>query len=245
LAGLLRRALGNLAALSFPANCILCRSSLDRPFDGPVCEVCLRSLPRIRPPYCPRCGLPYEEGVAPGPCGACRGGPRPRRFRMARAAGPYEGDLRESLIHLKFRGRERLASPLGRFVFERCVVSGGLERPVAVIPVPLGRARRRTRGYNQAELLGGVIARLAGVPMSTHVLVKSKERPPQAELSAGARWRNALGAYQAHLPSHLVDEPLWLVDDVFTTGATVEACTRALLRQGAGAVDVLTVARVR
>jgi predicted amidophosphoribosyltransferase len=81
--------------------------------------------------------------------------------------------------------------------------------------------------------------------MKSHILIKSKQRPPQAELGAGARWRNAIGAYQARIPSSLVGEPLLLVDDVFTTGATVESCTRALLKAGAGAVDVLTVARVR
>jgi ComF family protein len=241
----LRLGLGNLAVLAFPASCILCRSSLDRPLDGPLCYECLQSLPRIRQPYCPRCGLPYEEGVAPGLCGSCRGGPRRRRFRLARAAGPYEGDLRESLIHLKFRGRQRIASSLGRFAFERCVLSDALEKPVAVVPVPLGRIRRRQRGYNQAELLAVAIARLAEVPMKRRVLVKSKERPPQAELSAEARWRNAVGAYQARIPSRLFGKPLLLVDDVFTTGATVEACTRALLKAGAGLVDVLTVARVR
>ena len=243
--GLGRLGLGGLAALAFPARCVLCRCHLEWPLDGPLCDACRWCLPCIRPPYCPRCGLPYQEGVAPGVCGPCRGGPRRRRFRFARAAGPYEGALRESLIHLKFRGRQRIASTLGRFAFERCLSSGELVRPVAVVPVPLSRSRRRQRGYNQSELLAGVVARLARLPMKRRILIKHKERPPQAELSAESRWRNAAGAYRARIPSSLRGKPLLLVDDVFTTGATVEACAGVLLRAGAGSVDVLTIARVR
>jgi ComF family protein len=158
--------------------------------------------------------------------------------------GPYEDGLRESLIHLKFRGRQKIASELGRLAFERCLSSGELEKPAAVVPVPLSRSRRKQRGYNQSELLAGVVARQARVPMKRRILVKHKERPPQAELSSESRWRNAAGAYRARIPSSLQGELFLLVDDVFTTGATVEACTRVLLRAGAGSVDVLTVARV-
>jgi competence protein ComFC len=231
--------------LAFPSRCILCRAPLDWPLDGPICEACRLSLPHIQPPYCPRCGLPYQQSVAPGICGPCRGVARRRRFRIARSAGPYEAGLRQSLVHLKFRGCQRIAGTLGRLAFERCMLLGELAKPAAVVPVPLSRKRRRQRGYNQSMLLAGVVARLAGVPMKSRILVKHKERPPQAELSAAIRWRNAAGAYRAQIPSYLRGKAILLVDDVFTTGATVEACTRVLLRAGAGSVDVLTVARVR
>jgi ComF family protein len=148
------------------------------------------------------------------------------------------------LIHLKFRGRHKIASALGRLAFERYVASGEMEKPAAVVPVPLSRARRRQRGYNQSELLAGVVAKQARVPMKRHILVKHKERPPQADLSAEGRWRNAAGAYRARVPVSLRGKLLLLVDDVYTTGATVEACTRVLLRAGASSVDVLTMARV-
>ncbi len=163
---------------------------------------------------------------------------------MARAAGPYEAGLRECLLQLKFGGRQRLAATLGKLAFERSIGCGQLGVPDRVVAVPLHRRRRRQRGYNQAELLARTVAHLAGVPLRRGALVKIKDRPPQAELSAESRWRNAAGAYRAKIPPSLWGRDFLLIDDVYTTGATVDACTRALLRSGAGAVDVLTVARV-
>ncbi len=230
-------------AVAFPARCFLCQINLDWPHRGPLCNECRINLPVIEYPYCPRCGLAYAVGVAGGYCGPCRDR-RLRSFRKARAAGPYEAGLKECLLQFKYGGRERLASTLGRLAFERSLASKELSRPDAVLGVPLHRRRRRRRGYNQADLLAGVVGRLADVPAIGGVLVKIKDRPPQAELNAGSRWRNARGAYRARIPPSLSGKDFLLVDDVFTTGATVEACTRALLRSGAGAVDVLTVARV-
>ncbi len=238
---ILSKVIGGLVALSFPARCVLCSCDLDWPLQGPICEACWKNMPSITPPFCPRCGLPYPKSAPHGLCGPCQ--QNRRRFRLARAAGPYEGALRESLLQFKFGGRYRLGSALGRFAFEGSFGSGELRVPKAVVPVPLNRRRRRERGYNQAELLARTIAKIAGVPV-VEMLTKVKDRPPQAELEAASRWRNAAGAYRARIPRTLQGKDLLLVDDVFTTGATVETCVRALVRSGAGAVDVLTVARV-
>jgi ComF family protein len=151
--------------------------------------------------------------------------------------------LKETLLSLKYAGRARLASALGRLAFRALVAPGELDAGAAVVPVPLHWRRRRERGYNQAELLARAIAGAADRPCC-RALVKVAPRPPQAGLSAAARLRNAAGAYRARLPGRLLGARLLLVDDVFTTGATAEACTRALLRAGARSVDVLTVARV-
>jgi ComF family protein len=151
--------------------------------------------------------------------------------------------VRECLHALKYSGRRRIASTLGRLA-SRAVLSGDLHRASAVIPVPLSRRRRRERGFNQAELVARAVARETGIRLVTRALAKTSERPPQAGLSAAARRRNAAGAYRARLPRTLRGEAVLLVDDVMTTGATAEAAARALLRGGAGAVDVLTLARV-
>lgn len=232
-----------MAALAFPARCLVCFDAIDCPHRGPLCEDCRLSLPYIEPPFCPRCGLPYAAGVADGLCGPCRG-KRRRSLRTARAAGPYEGALKECLLQFKFGGRHRLGSSLGRLLFERTLLAGQLPVPAAVVAVPLHRRRRRQRGYNQAELLAESVAGFIGAPLKRRVLRKLEDRPPQAELSAASRWSNASGAYRAVVPPSLEGKDLLLVDDVFTTGATVESCARALRRAGAGAVDVLTVARV-
>ena len=123
-------------------------------------------------------------------------------------------------------------------------MSGELPRPEVVIPVPLTRRRRRERGFNQASIVARVVARRVGVPMQPRLLRKIRERAPQAGLTARRRRENAAGAYEARLPPSLRGAAVLLVDDVFTTGATVEAGAKALLGAGAGAVDVLTLARV-
>jgi ComF family protein len=242
MAGPLGSILGGLVAFGFPSNCIVCKTALEWPLDRPICEPCWRAIPFIAPPFCGRCGLPYEQSVAEGLCGACRAEGR-RRFRRARAVGRYEGVLRETILALKFAGRTKLATGLGRLAFRRRILTGEIAPGEAVVPVPLHWRRRRERGFNQAELLARAIARAAERPCR-RALVKVTPRPPQAGLSAAARRRNAAGAYRARLSPSLMGKPMLLVDDVFTTGATVEACARALLRAGAGSVDVLTVARV-
>jgi ComF family protein len=238
----LKAGLQGLGALFFPSICLLCRGSLRLPLEGPLCGSCLERFPRIEEPFCPRCGLPYGEGVAPGLCGTCR--ERPRYFRRARAAAPYLDDVRLSLHALKYGGRRRVAEILGRRAGRTWVASGELSGASAVIPVPLSPRRKRERGYNQAELIAKAVAREARLPLRRRVLKKTKECPPQAGLSASSRRTNVRSAYRARLPRSLRGKTLLLVDDVLTTGATAEAAALALLAAGAGAVDVLTLARV-
>jgi ComF family protein len=145
---------------------------------------------------------------------------------------------------LKFRGRRRLASLLGREAARRWVLSGDLWGAAALVPVPLSRKRRRERGYNQAALIARAVSRESGIPIRARILKKIRERPPQAGLSREARRKNVAGVYRASLPPSLRGETLLLVDDVLTTGATADSASRALLAAGAGAVDVLALARV-
>lgn len=230
-----------LGAVVFPSNCIVCRSGLDAPLDGPLCRPCFERLPRLEEPLCPRCGLPFEMDVEPGLCGPCRR--VARSFRRARALSPYVDEVRVCLHALKFDGRRRLARVLGRGAAQKWL-SSELAGASAVVPVPLSRRRRRARGFNQAELIAKAVAREFRIPLQTRVLKKTRDRPPQSGLSASARRRNVAGVYRARVPLALRGKVLLLVDDVLTTGATAEAAARALLSAGAGAVDVLTLARV-
>jgi ComF family protein len=227
-----------LAAILLPSECLLCSSLLPRPLDGPICLHCLDRLPRLTEPLCPRCGLPYDRLVAPGLCGPCRAGGR--WFRRARAGFVYEDGVRVAVHALKFGAREKIGSVLGALTAEMWA----LPEYAAVIPVPLSRKRRRERGFNQAEAVARSVAKRVGAPVRSRVLVKQKDCPPQAGLSASSRRRNVSGVYRASLPVSLQGEVLLLVDDVLTTGATAESAARVLRRAGAGAVDVLTLARV-
>ena len=146
---------------------------------------------------------------------------------------------------LKFGGCERIAAVLGEIAGRRWIREGQLGGYAAIVPVPLSRKRRLRRGFNQAERIAQAVASLAAAELRPALLDKLGERPPQAGLSAAERKRNASGAYRASIPTALRGRDVLLVDDVFTTGATVEAAARALRRAGAGSVDVLTIARVR
>ena len=238
----LRLSLHGIAAVLFPSDCFLCQTLLSRPLDGPICLRCLDRLPRIIEPFCPRCGVPYSRFVAPGVCGPCR--KSGRSFRRARAALIYESTVRLAVHGLKFGGRERIGSVLGTLAAEMWIGPGRLEGYSAVVPLPLSRKRRRERGFNQAEVVARAVGKSTGIPVRTRVLLKRRDCPPQAGLSASARMKNVASVYRAAVPATLREREVLLVDDVLTTGATVEAAARVLRRGGVAAVDVLTVARV-
>ena len=175
---------------------------------------------------------------------------RRRPFRLAVAAAPYEGVFQKAVVELKFRRREVLADLLAGPAIrafrtaprDSGAATGGLP-PVAAVPVPVPFWRGRRRGFNQAELLARPVARALGIPVRRGLL-RRRARPPQTLVSPSARRRNVRGAFRAgRLPGELAGRPLLLVDDVFTTGSTVEAAARALVRAGSGPVDILTVAR--
>ena len=240
-----RRAFGQLL---FPRGCCLCEGFLEDPLLSPVCPGCIDRLRPLVVPTCPKCGLFFAPTAAPGLCGECR--VRRRPFRMAVAAAPYEGVFQRALLELKFRRREVLADLLAgpaTCAFRRAPRDPGAGTagmlPVAAVPIPLPFWRSRRRGFNQSELLARPVARALGIPVVRGVL-RRRARPPQTEVSPSARRRNVRGAFRAaRLPEGLVGRPLLLVDDVFTTGSTVETAVRTLIRAGAGPVDVLTVAR--
>ncbi len=240
-----RRCFGQLL---FPRGCCLCEGFLEDPLLSPVCPGCVDRLRPLTAPACPKCGLFFAPSAAPGLCGECR--VRKRPFRMAVAAAPYEGVFQRALLELKFRRREVLAELLAgpavyafRHASRDPEAGGEAMLPVAVLPVPLPFWRRRRRGFNQSEQLASPVARSLGIPLVRSVL-RRRARPPQTLMSPSARRRNVRGAFRVRrLPEQLVGRPLLLVDDVFTTGSTVEAAVRTLIRAGAGPVDVLTVAR--
>jgi ComF family protein len=139
-------------------------------------------------------------------------------------------------------------TPLARWFAERLAETAAAEPTFAeaelVVPVPLDAARRRERGYNQAELIARPLARLLGKPLEPSLLVRTRARPDKLKLSRHERWQTVRGAYRASEGVRIDKARILLVDDVFTTGATLDACARALRAQGARHVLAATVARV-
>ena len=229
-----------ILAVALAPCCAACGELLRHPTRGPVCDSCWRSILPLTPPLCDRCGDPLPTWrVVSVPLACC---PRCRRTRRlidrARAIGAYDGALRAIVHALKYEGRRSLARPLGRLMRERGadVLSGA----ACVVPVPLHPSRRRQRGFNQAADL----ARHIGLPV-VPALRRVRATATQTGLPAGQRHRNVRDAFAVTRAARAWSGAvIVLIDDVSTTGATLEACARALKQTGAAEVRALTAARV-
>ncbi len=226
--------LRGLVDVLFPPVCQVCRAS----GDFPLCPRCRAGISLIRPPVCQKCGKPLR-----GPsdlvftCIPCRH--RRAYFACARAAGVYDGLLRDAIHALKFGGCQALAEPLGRLIGEVAATDSRLRADV-VVPVPLHPRRLRERGFNQAELLAAEVAAYLNLPMHGDVLRRVRETAPQTGLGRTDRRSNVRAAFAAR--EGLRGRRVMLVDDVMSTGTTVAECARALRATGAREVVVATAA---
>ena len=229
----------SLLSVLLAPSCAACEEPLLCPTRGPVCDRCWDSILPLTPPLCDRCGDPLPSwrvvSLPLAGCPRCRR--NPRRIDRARAIGAYDGALRAIVHALKYDGRRSLARPLARLMRERGAEM--LDGADAVVPVPLHPSRRRHRGFNQA----GDLARHLGLPVSP-ALRRVRATATQTSLPAGQRHRNMRAAFAAtRHAANLAGAVVVLVDDVSTTGATLDACARALKEAGVKEVRALTAAR--
>ena len=234
-------ALGDaLLAVLFAPACAACGRQLERPTRGPVCEACWGSIRALTPPLCAACGDPLPTwrtiSLPLARCARCRRAPR--HVDCARSIGEYEGALRAIVHAMKYEGRRSLARPLAVLMRERgAAMLAGAD---AAVPVPLHPSRRRARGFTQAADL----ARHVGVRVAP-ALRRVRATAAQAALPAGRRHGNVRGAFAAtRAAAALRGRIVVLIDDVSTTGATLDACARALKACGVREVRALTAARV-
>jgi len=209
--------------LLFPPRCASCGAA-----GRSVCPVCARRVPVVTPPLCARCGRPSED-----PLSACAECPPPV-ISVVRTPFLYDGPVADLVRALKFRGWAWAARALGG-----AMAAVWEERVDVVTWVPLSRARRRERGFDQAERLARVVARRLDRPLEP-LLRRVADTPAQARLSGPDRRRALRDAFVARRRSA---RSVLLVDDVLTTGATAAACARALREAGAAEVAVLAAAR--
>ena len=234
-----------LVAVAIAPRCAACASVLDRPLHGPVCTGCWLAIRPLLPPLCRACGgmLPSWRtlSVETKLCPSCRR--RPGAIDSGRSLGAYEGALREIVHAFKYDGRRTVGAHLGRRLQaeSRDVIANAR----CVIPVPLHPWRRLRRGFNQAADLAQALER----PV-VHALWRTRATAAQTGLTAAARRRNVRGAFRLSpllsrrtLRTCVNGQVVVLVDDVWTTGATLNECARVLKDVGAKEVRALTVAR--
>jgi ComF family protein len=242
LRGVGRRLLRGLVDVALPPACMACRAAVDEP--GCLCGQCWGRLSFIAPPFCDRLGTPLPYGFGEGRLLSPAAREAPPAYGRARAVAEF-GDVARNLIHaLKYADRLDIAPPMGRMMAR--AGADILDDAQALVPVPLHRLRLWRRRFNQSAALAGVIGGEAGLPVRAGWLERRRATVPQVGLDRAARARNVQGAFAVPemAKGELRGRRLVLVDDVLTTGATIDACVKALLRAGAGRVDVLVFARV-
>ncbi len=228
--------LTGLLDLLFPPACIFCRQPL-LPGERQdfLCFSCQGKKPFFQEEGCSVCA------AAAGDEFCCFREGAVFSFTATTALGWYRGDLKRCLHEFKYKGKKRLSRPFGQLLTRR-IRTNPWENIAAVVPVPLHRERLRERGYNQSYLLASEISRQLSLPLRD-IVRRTKNTPPQTKLSRWERLHNLKGAFQLKENSSLEGETLLLVDDVFTTGATLQEVAQLLLAGGAGEVYNAVLAR--
>ena len=236
------RALGRLALNALlPPTCLRCRTSVG--VAGTLCGDCWQAVDFISPPMCECCGYPFELMPAETPyCGACLR--RQPAFDRARAAMAYDSGSRDLVLGFKHADRTEGAPAFAAWMAR--AAADLLGEADLIVPVPLHRWRLLRRRYNQAALLANALGKREDVPVLADALIRTRNTGSQGAMTTDGRWRNVRGVFALarRARPHVADRRILLLDDVMTTGATLEACARTLKKGGAAGVDVVTLARV-
>lgn len=238
----LARGLNAALGLVYPEACQICgeeRAAPDAGFVGPRCRSHIRF---IQPPFCARCGLPFEgELTTSFECGNCRG--EDLHFSSARSAAAARGPVLEAIHRYKYQRALWFEPFLAELLIRRAAPELRRERWDWIVPVPLHPVKQREREFNQAERLAFRLGRAAGIQVRAGLLRRTLPTRTQTLLTREQRTANVRKAFELRADCRLRGRRIVLLDDVFTTGATTNACAKALRRAGADEVCVWTVAR--
>lgn len=228
--------LSSLLDIIFPPVCPLCEDGLA---DGLLCQNCRASFDdtRITGPVCKTCGIPFQGAGEDHLCGECLTGKIP--FIEARSIFKYEGAVAEAVQRFKYAGKDILGAPLGKMLAAGSLFS---ERIDIIIPVPLHKRRLRMRGFNQSLLLAKEAGRTLSVKVDYLNLKRIRHTEQQTRLKPEEREKNVSGAFALKDPEKVKAKNILLIDDVYTTGATIRECSKVLKKAGANPF-ILTLAR--
>jgi ComF family protein len=221
-----------------PPRCLACGAIVDEP--QTLCAGCWRTITFFAEPWCAVCGLPFAHPM--GLDAVCADCARERRsWDRARAVLRYDENSRHLVLALKHGDQTHMAGAFGRWMHR----AGGeiLEKADFLMPVPLHWTRLFQRRYNQAALLAQAIRSAGGPPVAVDWLIRHRRTPSQGRLGPAARARNVRAAFAMRPGCSVAGKRVVIIDDVMTTGATIEECARVLRRAGAASIGVLTLAR--
>ncbi len=231
-------------------SCLNGDFKFDRLFSPYLCSACLERYAPVESPICIRCGMMFKSREGDDHlCGDCI--KEPKRFKIARAPGIYDRTLKKAIHCLKYRGKIQMARPFGMLLFAAFIRFWDIKNIDLIIPVPLHTKRLKERGFNQSYLLvrnwkqlaAKLSIEMSDIAVERNVLVRSRWTEPQTGLGRKKRMKNIKNAFKVNDCSRIAGKRILLVDDVLTTGATVNECAKTLLSDGAKRVDVLTLAR--
>ena len=224
-----------LADLIFPPTCVACKQP-----GSILCDHCAQRVEPVSHPICPRCGRAHADASHPL-CSLCQADPNPV-LSLARAAALHSEPLRTMIHHFKYSKQPELAEPLVRYLI--AAYAKAEWRQVSsidlVIPVPMFSERQKERGYNQAELLARHFSHVTHLPFTANALKRTRFTQAQVGLNAKERQRNVEDAFMAH--PNVKGRTILVIDDVYTTGATLHACAKALVEAGSFQVYALALA---
>lgn len=239
---MLSASISSLVDLFFPPRCYLCEKLIAGQDEKVLCPECLGKIVPLGSPLCLRCGFPFPFSTGPDRlCGVCLSQKRP--FRFCRQLGRYQGALLESIHRFKYQRIPALAKPLGRLLADLVEEHFPWQQYDLIVPVPLHPRRLREREFNQALLLAKGMGKALGIRVDFQSLIRVKWTEPQVKLNWQARRKNVSRAFSVKEKKRISGRLVLLVDDVMTSGATIEECSRTLLKAGAREVDAVALAR--
>lgn len=227
--------------LIYPSKtiCYMCSGGLEKDADYSLCHRCYKGLPFISDHRCIKCSTPLRM-IEDGPtCEQCINSKY--YFDRAISVVKYEADIKTLIYKFKYSSHTYLATTLGLIMAHK-LKEEGIEADI-IIPVPLHKNREKERGFNQATLIGKYISKEVNIPLDTDILIRTKNTEVMHNLTRRERLENVKEAFKVSNKRVIRNKDILLVDDIFTTGATVDACSKELVDSGARSVTVLTFAR--